>query len=516
MQFVMIMLFVAAQAASAVTIEQYHSHDFAFRAQAAGNPFDVELYGDFTGPEGTRLRVPGFYDGDGRWKIRFSPTKQGEWKLETLSPLAALNGKTEAGIQCAPNRHPNIHGGLRVDPGHPYHFVYEDGTRYFLLGYEADWLWGVDMKDPERKLMRRLIEQMASRGFNHVMVNVYAHDTGWSPEKKHGWDWGPPEMYAWEGTNEKPDHSRMNVKFFQLYDGMMEALREKGIVAHIMLKVYNKRVNWPPKHSRDEERYFRYVTARYQAFSNVVWDFSKESYNEKDEALQSRLLDLVRYHDAYRRLTTAHDDDLYSWDPEWHRNLDFRTDQQHTSWGETIALDRALRKWPVLNSEFGYERGVDKLPSYRVEHDWEEQLRRGWLVYLAGGYGVYYYHNTAWDVVKPDPEPPGVKPFQLLKEVLAALPYWRMEPANHLAAGGPCLALPGEAYVFYIEGSQAIVNLQALQNAGSAKAEWINTWTGAREQMKEVRAEVLKLRKPDSLGKAPGVLVVRAGQNRVR
>ena len=51
---------------------------------------------------------------------------------------------------------------LRVDPAHPYHFIYEDGTRYFLLGYEADWLWAPEMKDPKRKVMHRLIDQMVN------------------------------------------------------------------------------------------------------------------------------------------------------------------------------------------------------------------------------------------------------------------------------------------------------------------------------------------------------------------
>jgi len=147
----------------ATDIELYHSHDFAFQATAAGNPFDIELAGEFTGPEGIRIRVPGFYDGDGRWIIRFSPTREGEWELRTASPLAALNGKIEAGIRCLPNRQAAIHGGLLVDPAHPYRFVYEDGTRYFLLGYEADWLWGADMQDPERKVMRHLIDQMVAR-----------------------------------------------------------------------------------------------------------------------------------------------------------------------------------------------------------------------------------------------------------------------------------------------------------------------------------------------------------------
>ncbi|MCC7175404.1 MAG: hypothetical protein IT159_09435, partial [Bryobacterales bacterium] len=205
---------------------------------------------------------------------------------------------------------------------------------------------------------------------------------------------------------------------------------------------------------------------------------------------------------------TVHDDDAYYWDPEYNRTVDFRTDQQHSDWGEMIALDRALRRYPVVNSEFGYERGVDKMPTYRTEHDWEEQLRRAWLVYMAGGYGVYYYHNTAWDVVKVEPEPPGMKAFQLLKDTLSALPYWRMEPMPQLASK-PCLARPGEAYAFYVDGTSLVANLTGLESPAKAAAEWVDTWTGRREKATIQQAGVLKLSKPESFGKAPGVLVVR-------
>lgn len=500
-------------AAGAVDIQQYNRHDFSFRASVTGNPFDVALSAEFTGPSGARLTVPGFYDGDGNWKVRFSPTETGEWSMVTSSPVAALNGQ-KATLTCVPNRHPNIHGRLEVDPAHPYHFVYQDGTRYFLLGYEADWLWGAEPLDPERKLMRTLINQMANRGFNHVLVNMFAYDTSWSPGRAHKWDFGPSEIFPWEGTNEKPDHSRLNPKFFQIYDGMMDALQDKGIVAHIMLKVYNKKVNWPAKHSDDERKYFRYVVSRYQGYSNVVWDFAKESYNEKDEQLQSALMDYVRSLDAYKRLTTAHDDDLYTWTPSLNRNLDFRTDQQHSDWGEMIAFDRAIRAYPVVNSEFGYERGVDKMPTYRIEHDWQEQLHRGWLVYMAGGYGVYYYHNTAWDVFKPEPEPPGMKPFQLIATTFSALPYWRMEPANHLAAGGPCLALRGETYLFYVKGTQLAANLSELEGAGALNAEWMNTWTGERVKVAVDKPQIAKFRKPEAFRDAPGLLIVRRADAR--
>ncbi len=508
-------LFAIATAlcAHAVTVEQYHSHDFSFQAQAAGNPFDVELTGEFTGPSGVVLRVPGFYDGDGTWKIRFSPTAVGKWSMRTVSPLAALNGKTDAAIDCVANRNPRIHGSLRVDPAHPYHFIWEDGTRYFLLGYEADWLWGADMMDPARKEMRKLIDQMDARGFNHVLVNVYAHDTKWANGKQHEWDYGPPAMFVFEGTNDKPDHTRLNTAFFRKYDEMMVALRDKGIVAHIMLKVYNKLVNWPERGSENERRYFRYVAARYQAFSNVVWDYSKEAYNEKDEQLQSNLMNLVRSTDAYRRLMTVHDDDVYEWDPELSRNVDFRTDQQHRHFGEMIAFDRAMRARPVVNSEFGYERGVDKLPSYNINHEWHEQLHNGWLVYMAGGYGVYYYHNTAWDGFKVDPEPPGMKRFQLLGQIFQSLPYWRMEPANQLSVGGPCLAAPGEAYLFYFatagdrRNRGNSVNLTGLTSISSA--EWINTWTGERVKAELSKPGVYKVAPPEAFEKAPAVLLVR-------
>jgi hypothetical protein len=276
-----------------------------------------------------------------------------------------------------------------------------------------------------------------------------------------------------------------------------------------MLKVYNKKVKWPAKWSRDEERYFRYVVARYQAFGNLVWDFSKESYNEKDDVLQSRLIDLIRSTDAYKHLTTAHDDEAYEWDPLLSRNLDFRTDQQHSDYAAMIAFDRARRRYPILNSEFGYEFGVEKLPTHTHSNqcDWKEFLRRAYYIYLAGGYGVYYYNNTAWDVIKPDPEPPGMQRWQLLKESLSALPYWRMEPNDQLAAGGACLALPGEAYVFYVEKSSLTVNLSALEQRPS-RAEWINTWTGDREKA-AVRPGFHKLKKPESFGAAPGLLIVR-------
>jgi hypothetical protein len=523
------MLCLAAASArstdTAVGIEQWHVHDFPFTAQAAGNPFDVELSGVFTGPGGVRLEVPGFYDGHDTWKIRFAPTRAGAWSLRTVANLPALNGRTVTAITATANTDPVVHGSLLIDPLHRHHFVYEDGTRYFLMGYEADWLGEADMLDPQRKVMHTLIDQMAARGFNHVLVNVYAHDTSWARGKQNQWDYGPPPIYVFGGTNDAPDHTTLNTEYFRIYDGMMEALHAKGIIANLYFKVYNKAVKWPAPGSRDEERYFRYVTARYQAFSNVVWDFSKEQNNERDKALEHRLIDLIRSTDAYHRLTTTHTMDGYFLDPALSDNIDFPTDQAHENWIAKVLFDRAVHDWPYLNSEIYYERGVDDLPTYPLEEDWQDQLRGAYEVYLSGGYFAYYYSNSAWDLVKPDPEPPGMARYQILKETLSALPYWVMAPHPELAVGGPCLAIPGSVYAVYVTpperggprrpldngpgvGSDIKVNLTALP--GAATLQWINTWSGERADARIDRPGVYQFNRPAAFGAAPAVLIVRS------
>lgn len=499
-----LLLLSAVSLQGAVTVERFRPHDFSFSAQVAGNPFEVELHGEFTGPDGARLRVPGFYDGGTTWKIRFMAPTQGAWQMRTVSPVAALNGKTEE-ITATPGK---LRGRLRIDADHPYHFIFEDGTRFFLMGYEADWLGIAGLDDPERSVMHRTIAHMDARGFNYVLVNVYAHDTRWAPGKSCEYDHGPPAMYAFGGTNDKPDHTRLNTAFFQKYDSMMNALLDKGIVAHMMIKVYNKNVNWPAPGSEEERRYFRYVVARYQAYPNLVFDFSKESYNERNEELQHSLLNLVRSEDAYQHLVTAHDDDRYEWDPVLGANLDFRIDQQHSDYPEAIRFDRAMRARPVVNAEFGYEYGVEPLPTHKHvnQSDWKEFLRRAWTVYFAGGYGVYYYNNTAWDVLKPDPEPPGMQRWELLKKTFTSLPYWRLAPCDELAFGGPAMCESGRFVAAYVPGRTVAVNLRGMN--GPVKAKWLDTWTGAERPIEALAPAAHKLNRPKEFGDAPAVLIV--------
>jgi hypothetical protein len=61
-----------------------------------------------------------------------------------------------------------------------------------------------------------------------------------------------------------------------------------------------------------------------------------------------------------------------------------------------------------------------------------------------------------------------------------------------------------------VEGDQLVADLSALPQPERARAEWLNTWDGKREGASLTHSGVLKLRKPQSFGKAPALLVVRA------
>jgi hypothetical protein len=219
-----------------------------------------------------------------------------------------------------------------------------------------------------------------------------------------------------------------------------------------MIKVYNKRVNWPAKGSAEDDLYFRWLIARYAAYANVNWDFSKEANNEKDLAYKLGRLRFLRQNDPYHRLLTVHDDRKTYDDAAYNELLDYRSDQQHSKWQATALEHRRQRNWPVVNVEFGYEHGPGGLSdaTYEVVQAPEEVCRRAWEICLAGGYTAYYYTYTAWDVLRPQDTPPGYAYFRHLRDFFVGTSYWRMEPHDDLVSDGYCLAEPGREYVVFL------------------------------------------------------------------
>jgi hypothetical protein len=498
-----------AKGSPVLQVPLWQPQDFSFtNAAGATNPFLVPFSAELAGPKATRLVLPGFYDGNHVWKVRVSPTLEGEWTLVTRSSVPALD-HCRTGFVCTPRVSPNVHGAVRVDPEHPFHFVCEDGTRFFPLGYECNWLWALDATDPRLPTVNRFLDKLAAHGFNLVILNAYAHDTTWRKGRTGADDYGPPPLYAWEGTNAKPDHSRFNLAYWQHYDRVIAALNHRGMVAHVLIKVYNKMVKWPARGSAEDDLYFQWLIARYAAFPNVHWDFAKESNYEQDLAYKLGRIQFLRDHDPYRRLITTHTD-LETYDRgAYNAVLDYRSDQVHGNWHASILNHRQQHPWPVVNVEFGYEHGPQGTNdlTYAQGQPAEEVCRRAWEICLAGGYCSYYYTYTAWDVIRPQDTPPGYAYFQHLQSFFSQTQYWLMRPADDLVSAGFCLANPGEEYIVLLKKAKPFsLDLAGLK--GKANAEWFQPFTGQRAPAGEPESGRAAFAPPSQWGDIPVVLHV--------
>ena len=104
-------------------IERWGLFETVMDGPSSGNPFDeVQLHAVFES-DGKSVKVPGFYDGDGVYRIRFSPPTLGAWRWRSVSNARALDGRSGE-VRCvAPG--PGNRGPVRVTAD-GYHFAHAD------------------------------------------------------------------------------------------------------------------------------------------------------------------------------------------------------------------------------------------------------------------------------------------------------------------------------------------------------------------------------------------------------
>ena len=498
-----------------VTCEKWHPFDLSFSSESTfKNPFKVAFSALVTRPDGSTFETGGFFDGENTWKIRVSCDMEGKWQLVTHSPEGDLDNKRRT-FTCRANSNPAIHGRLMVNKENPRHFRFEDGTEPFLLGYEADWLWAIDLGQGHLDRTRGFLDKISGVGFNYVICNIFAYDTRWRTGTTEPEDFGPPAMLPWKGSHEAPDFSRFNLPYWQHFDRVMDALLERGITAHLMFKVYNKAVNWPEKASDDDDRYFRWVVDRYSAYPNIVWDYSKESYYEEDVAYKQDRLKLIRERDPYGHPVTLHDDKEI-FEGHYDDLIDFHADQNHDEQMYRITLEqRAYREWPVFNVEFGYEHGPGGLQDKtfgRVQSP-EEVCIKAWKLAMAGAYVAYYYTYTAWDVVRLSDNPKGYAYFSIFSDFFSKSDFPSFRPFGFgdraieelpPEPGVYCMVNDREESVYFLPVARSF-NVLA-KHAGELSGFWLHPFTGEKMELLPTRDR--ELEPPEDWQKSPIVLYI--------
>lgn len=401
------LLSVKTLAAETYSCAKWQVLDITIKSKKQVNqPLEAVFGAYFIHSSGTSMQVPGFYNDQNTWILRFCPELEGSWTYTTYSSLSQLAGN-EGSIEVSPSTKSDEHGPLTISAKDKSKFVYADGSPYFLMAFELDWLFALDHDNPDDiPKTRQMVSQLVDNGFNQVVMNVYAYDASWGDREsiQPEYNFAEPEVYPFGGSNEEPDFSTLNIDFFKHLDRVIGHLDEQEIIAHLMIYVWNKKVSWPEPGSSEDNMYFDYVVKRYQAYPNLVWDISKEAlaYGRDDLGYITERIERLRKLDAYDRLLSVHD---YGYCRTYPGKVDFISVQAwsfdiHNNTREIIERHPGM---PVFNIEHGgYEKSMHSIfdGSYT---DAITCLDRNYQIIFAGAYSTYYWQNSSWYEVVYEP-----------------------------------------------------------------------------------------------------------------
>ena len=187
---------------SVSAVERWGQHEIHLTGPASGNPYlDVQWSATFT--QGDRaIVVPGFWDGGGTYRVRFSPPTPGEWRYETRSATPELNGKTGTFTATAPTG--NNHGPVEVFD--TFYLRYADGTPYHQFGTTC-YAW----VHQTRELQEQTLKTLAASPFNKIRFCVFPKSYDLQPERA--------------GAVRLPEARRRQVRLQPARSGLLAALR---------------------------------------------------------------------------------------------------------------------------------------------------------------------------------------------------------------------------------------------------------------------------------------------------
>ena len=402
----------------AKTIEKWDVLEVTVNGPKEGNPFcDQWIKGTFC-CKNEKKTVDGFYDGDGVYKVRFMPSFTDEYTFEIEASFDIKagaevpdegepehkHGTADDGTEAEQYAVRNIltgsftvippsadnHGPVRV--AGTYYLAYEDGTPYHCIGTTC-YVWNLQNEELQKQTLKTLEEN----AFNKIRFCIFP--------KHYDYNLHEPITYPYEGTpcdssvlNENNfaeyngcapgndwDFTRFNPAHFQHIEKCIQALMKLGIEADLIVMHPYDRWGFSMMKAEDDDRYWKYVLARFSAYRNVWWSLA----NEYDLMHEKTLSDWERYagiiceKDPYHHLRSIHNcKAYYDYNLPWITHCSIQRTETYRS-SELVNEWREKYHKPVILDEICYEGNI--------QFGWgnisgEEMTRRFWEAFCRGGY----------------------------------------------------------------------------------------------------------------------------------
>jgi len=462
-----------SQSASRSSTQRWDFIELSFHAppSAGGNPFTSQPFSATFTHLHRGVRVDGFYDGrssEGQdiYRVRFMPDTLGEWRYDTHSDKAALNGHTGTFTCIAPSE--GNHGPVLVRD--QFHFAYADGTPHVSVGTTC-YAW---IHQPDA-LIAQTLETLKTAPFNKLRMCIFP--------KHYTYNANEPALFAYErDASGNFDHTRFDPAFFQHLERCVAALRDLNIEADLILFHPYDRWGFAKMDRESNHRYLRYIAARLSAFRNVWWSMANEfdlmpwlPMQEWDDFFRT-----VQESDPVGHLRSVHNcRGFYDYAKPWVTHCSI----QHSAVEQTAEWRDQFRK-PVVNDECCYEGNI---PNGWGNITAEELVRRFWETTLRGGYcghGETYLnpgdgrgHDVLWWSKGGVLHGHSAPRITFLRQLIEDLPSPKLDPITHLGPNAlPCSGVAGSHYLVYTGYRQPAELPFKLVGDTHYKVDIIDTW----------------------------------------
>lgn len=364
-------------------VEQWDIFELSMEGSQEGNPFvGVQLSAIFSQQNqqtGTfKIYEPeGFYDGNGIYKVRFMPDATGAWTYETKSNKEELNG-IKGEFVCTPPT-TNNHGPVRVR--NDYHFAYADGTPYYPFGTTIyEWPF-----QPEAR-RKETIATLQQTPFNKARFLAVPPASDRYEEGSYAL-----ENFPFEGSPQEDwDFSRFNPEYFRQLEACVEQLNDIGVQADfILFRPYDKgRWGFDTMDELTNERFLRYVIARFAAYRNIWWSLANENSFIKHLSDEDwdHLFQIVEARDPYHHLRSIHNAGrIYDYNKPWVSHVSLQYYNAVRAFGVSPLLRDIYRK-PIIHDEINYEGNIEKRWGQLSA---EEMTHRFWIALIGGSYATH-------------------------------------------------------------------------------------------------------------------------------
>lgn len=337
---------------------KYEMTEIAVRgAEPSCAPVDVKLEGTFT-IGGKKKTVPGFYAGDGLYKVRFYPEEEGVCDYE-ITGAVQEKGSFVVG--------PALTHGMVKAVG--THFEYEDGTLFYPFGTT---IYALAHQTDE--LMEETLDTIRRSPFNKVRMCVFP--------KHYLYNKNEPKYYAFEKKEDGSwDVTHPDFRFFDAFEDKIRRLGDMGVQVDLILFHPYDRWGFSSLSMEENRIYLTYLMKRFAAFPNIWWslaneyDFTAAKTMEDWETIEGLVHDL----DPYHHLESCHNGFHY-WDATrpaiTHSSLQVKS-------LPVVSYQRKATGKPVMVDECCYEGNLNQ--------GWgsitgQEMTARFWMAVAQGGY----------------------------------------------------------------------------------------------------------------------------------